>query len=195
MTGILLKINFHFSREIKSCDDSCLKRERERVCEYREKEATISLKRTSIYTSMTYRFTRSSFFFLRVNLRRTYFLIITRIGLSIKNIPAIGKFPSLLSAERSPEATRGSKMLASGMITSTVDALKRRGRFQDERRRSSPGSPSTSSRANPCIMERSNRGHRSSEGALLASPRRVTPHPHPHHRHHHRRAVSILPSL
>lgn len=27
-------------------------------------------------------------------------------------------------------------MLASGMITSTVDALKRRGRFQEERRRS-----------------------------------------------------------
>lgn len=32
------------------------------------------------------------------------------------------------------------------------------------RRRSTLGSPSTSSRANPCIMERSNRGHRSSEG-------------------------------
>lgn len=119
-----------------------------------------------------------------------YFLIITRIGLSIKNIPVIGKFPSLLSAERS-QRRAGIKNARFRNDYLHSWRIKAPGTLSGGTTEEHPGSPSTSSRANPCIMERSNRGHRSSEGALLASPRRATPH----HHHHHRRAVSILPSL
>lgn len=89
------------------------------------------------------------------------------------------EFLNLLSAKRisdhgNParrECAGNQKKLASEMITSMVGALKRRvapsraasERFQeeDEGGKARPGSPSTSSRANPCIMERSSRGHRS----------------------------------
>lgn len=58
-----------------------------------------------------------------------------------------------------------------------------------------PGSPSTSSRANPCIMERSSRG----SSIVRGSPpfRLFAPVLHSagwaHHHYHRRRAVSILP--
>jgi len=94
------------------------------------------------------------------------------------------EFSNLLSAEsRSLTTTtrhecRGSKKLASEMITS-VGALKLWGAFRTKEEH--PGIPSTSSKANPCIMERSSWGHRSCTWVRFSPLSGMYVIPHPHH--------------